>query len=266
MRLRLSELRTLIREEVIDAKKRFTDKRNADFQKKIGDFASSAEDDFAKQEQQEFKANKMMSDLKVEATSLISQKKLALSIPGAFDDNDGFGRNASVFDIVMLSSSRDPHWNFLVKFIQNNASAFKKSVDTFFVGVSELEEEFNSWKWPAPWTRYTNWSSFRSDLNRYFGTINTALKQKVNEYRSMAGGGPMRPRRFDVWPEEGYGLNNKPEDDHISNEKFYDGRDQDTDEDLNWSLWDDKDFEEDKKRDPHVMMNNIPNAFATGIK
>lgn len=54
-------------------------------------------------------------------------------------------------------------------------------------------------------------------------------------YRSMAGGGDMRQRRFDVWPEEGYGLSQKPEDDpaldRLEDTDFYNGRDPDSEPD-----------------------------------
>lgn len=54
----------------------------------------------------------------------------------------------------------------------------------------------------------------------------------------------MRPRRFDVWPEEGYGLNVKPEDDNITDDMFYRGRDKDAEADARWPWFDDEEEEE----------------------
>jgi hypothetical protein len=153
----VSLLRQYIRETVIDASKKFADRRTQNFRQKMQKLANDIPNVFARQEKQEKEINSRLNNLRTIVNRLVNQKRGRLAVPGAFSDGH-WGPEASFLNIIAYSSERDDYYPELKRFVRSNAAAFERASNSLKAELAQIENDADELEWPAPWRRYTNWA------------------------------------------------------------------------------------------------------------
>jgi hypothetical protein len=161
-------------ETVIDASAKFAKKRTDDFSAKIGSVASSIADTFASQEANEKLVNSMIGSARKSLNDIISQRRFRLAVPSAFGP-DEWGPNALVFDVISTTHPNSSDYDEIMTFIKDNETIFVRSLEHLRKTMKQIEATADSMKWGASWKRYTTWSTFVSDAQRFINVVEGAL-------------------------------------------------------------------------------------------
>ncbi len=187
MRVTPAVLRGLVREAVIDAAERFRQKRAADAVTKATDLAIDTPGVFEKQESQEEYVDALLEDLKELPNSIVSLKGMRLACPWAFDEDEGWGPEATAFDVVSHASKYNADdWENLRAFVSLNRDAFTRAAATVKARLDEIAREADEMEWAAPWRRYTAWGSVAASVTRFVANVNEMMR--VNEIIRRCGG------------------------------------------------------------------------------
>lgn len=167
-------LRYVIREAVIDASKRFTQRRADNFTTKLQTFANDMQGVFERQKELEREVNERLTAVTQTPESFVSHKRMRLAVPAAFTDNE-WGPSGSIFSIIGLVSSYDDYYDDVVRFVWTNADSFRRSVVAVEKALKDVEQFADEFDWPAPWKRYTQWGVVQNDTQRYVSSLRRML-------------------------------------------------------------------------------------------
>jgi hypothetical protein len=173
------DLRTLVREAVIDITGRLQKKKSDAFADKVKDLASSITGAFDQQREQEAAVSDAFDELPVGVDKIVGQKRFRLACPLAFSGDEGWPPDTSVYTIVSLLHPRDYSYEQVARYIAANADVFADSVRWLDDTITGLEKTFDAMDWPAPWRRYTSWGSITRDVQRYTDIVEDITGQEI---------------------------------------------------------------------------------------
>lgn len=174
-----SDLRTLVREAVIDITGRLQKKKSDAFADRVKDLAGSITGAFDQQREQEAAVSDAFDELPVGVDKIVGQKRFRLACPLAFSGDEGWSPDTSVYTIVSLLHPRDYSYEQVARYIATNADVFADSVRWLDDTITELEKTFDAMDWPAPWRRYTSWRSITRDVQRYTDIVEDITGQEI---------------------------------------------------------------------------------------
>jgi len=176
---RSADLRTLVREAVIDITGRLAQKKTDAFSKKIAGLADDITSGFARQREQEMMVSDALTEIPTGVDRIVGQKRFRLACPLAFAGDDGWGPDTDVFTIVSMAHGAEPSHEQVMSFVAANAATFADAVRWLDDAVSDAERRFDAMQWPAPWRRYTAWHSFMRDVQKFIEVVEDATGEEI---------------------------------------------------------------------------------------